>query len=749
MEVKRSLEIESTWNERRSDLREIVPSHSLAPETVGGSQPATANPRKACGDANTLLGTATIGGAEVHSHGGDELLGKHRSPTTEMLARRDETGKIPVPVGDTDQGAAVPSPDPGTAGLMPTRSGDGSRKRLGYDGPENSRSEPLDDGEWDIQFGDFVPEGLELGGGGGPWYVQRYGADHSTYSKKNTSAEMGLKILAQVSSKALPLAPDPVQQVREVLSGLGDPPRLKRSEPAKAAGKGNPKGKPRGGGDGKPGKGKGKGKGVAPPPSPASNPGGKPESVAAAAAAAPPQIDRPSHPVRASQTPSVASAASSTGGRCRGTRASKKSNAVNGALIDALQQAAGERDAKREMSREEREHKPSPEESKESAVERLHKENLVVADATYVAEMQRIPKRARNRPFGASPIPDGYAPNGIGPSSHTGYLPGGLPGGQIFVRFRQLSNADQDTIRSVYEHRMPTSSSFVKEVLMCSAVCGASVSIFGFSELLYGRFGSVAAKARFRGGTLFLAAVRDCTDWAARQGYFGTQARILCSAAHLVKPLRHAGEWVADNKGGCFFAALGLIILHHWLKREDISPQALVRITYNPGSPEMLADDLRPQNHRTSRLDADGWHTPVAREFSLWNNDIPESFPVSRLVGSDVGFVGWWRELLSVLGLARSPAVGGRLRDLDTSTTLSAMVFQHMSVSGDNDTAIRNHFASLFYTTNVNLDPFTSVQKDTREYLLAVTSNLNGIGQYVRYHQGFATVFPPTQPTPA
>lgn len=211
-------------------------------------------------------------------------------------------------------------------------------------------------------------------------------------------------------------------------------------------------------------------------------------------------------------------------------------------------------------------------------------------------------------------------------------------------------------------------------------------------------------------------------------------------------PYRNVCSWVVDNKwlcGGAILAS-GLFWLHRGLMRREISPQSLVRITYHPGQPEMLADDLRPQNHRTSRLEADGWHTVVERIFSLWNSDIPESFPVSTLAGADNGPSGWWRENMSKLGLCCSPMVEGRLRALDTSTTLTAMVFQHMSVSGSNDTAIRNHFASLFYTTNVNLDPFSTVHRDTREYLLALTSNTNGVGRYVRYHQGFATVYPPT-----
>lgn len=806
MESRLSLEIQLGGVGRRCDPKAIVPTHTLVCETVADSNQATANPRKACREANTLPGTPTIGGGDDHPMDLRHVTGKRDGVPPGNQRGCVQLGKIPTQAKDTDQSSGS---DLGLLGLIPPLDEIGSLRRLECNGLENSRKEssmvqsfdwhvgsrigeashpgppePLrgargDEPDVQISSGEAVPMGLEIGGGGGPWYLEHYprGPAHE-WSGTEKQDRSGRIPDVNVRPRVLPLAPNPAPQ--EVLSNFGEPPRLKRSGPGSLLlGKGAANAVAGRGKGGRVSNGKDKGKGVAPPMTDiAKTHVGKGKGRTAAEAA--PEPGGPQLEPDMSGTEGKYNAqARSTGKRGTGTRASKKANAVNGALVSALQQAAGELDAVREIAQGSggKESEPAPrDDSREKELEkkRLAEENQEVADRTYLNAMNLIPRRRRNRPHGPSPVPDGYAPDGIGPPTLTGYLPGNMPVGQIFVRYRQLSYADQDTVRASYESRYPRGGEWLTEMLTSAISIGTAMSLFGLSEFLYGKWLTQAAMPKLHtvggpgglqlgspyrsicmggrsisgslpSGAQIKETFEDALEWATQLGMLGQTAKSWAGWARGMRTCRKIGRVIGDYRWVCVGAVFGagLMLLHNGVIRTPISPNALVRITYHPGKPEILADDLRPQNHRTSKLDADGWHTAVERVFSLWNSNIPDSFPVSTLAGVNEGLSGWWREILSKLGLCFCPMVEGRLRTLDTSTTLSAMVFQHMSVSGDNDTAIRNHFASLFYTTNVNLDPFSTVHRDTREYLLALTSNLNGVGQYVRYHQGFATVYPP------
>lgn len=149
--------------------------------------------------------------------------------------------------------------------------------------------------------------------------------------------------------------------------------------------------------------------------------------------------------------------------------------------------------------------------------------------------------------------------------------------------------------------------------------------------------------------------------------------------------------------------ALGTWCVLRWMSQSSVKVDEFsIVMTYEPGPPMRQAADVRPQHHRTSELDADSWVSNVTRTAIIYTKRFSQDEEI-RPGGTNAGHYSFRINL--------SP--------IQVSTTLTASVYQQLTVAADNKPLIRNILASLFYSTNINVPAISHVHYGTRAYLLA------------------------------
>jgi len=368
-----------------------------------------------------------------------------------------------------------------------------------------------------------------------------------------------------------------------------------------------------------------------------------------------------------------------------GTRQSKNTKQTVASAVAGMQQAQGTADAKKEKQQEK-------EVQAKEAADAAAKAEKLAKRAAQQATLGLLPATVRIRPNGMRDTER----TGFGWSGETanlgGFLPGTLPSAALHLRFCDLPLADQDEISDklgisdrvenlwTYLHRAFHLLSLICFMISPSYTIGPAICVWCLGKFIF--------KPEFIAAGLTL---------------------ILC----------HAGL-------APYFARflVGLLVLVYWYMKYVwwLVPKAdwTVVLLYAPGVPTVLVDDARPQHHRTSALDTDGFAAPVRRTARIYSDRIKEG---DRISDADRSYGYKAVELSSI----------------SVSTTLAAQVFQQMTVAGNNMTLMRMHFGSLFYSTNVNIDALSSVHRDTREYLLAATDERRS-GTHFRFSRVFTAI---------